>query len=91
MNIFRIRFRELTDKENCWRKPADLLRLIADAIDVQLSDASATPFFSYGAAEPGPEMRDRPWLQLAEDGSPIGWFVYFEGSWVAVPAPDPPA
>lgn len=78
----RLSFRNLTAAEDQWRRPSDLLRLLADTASVQVVDPQADNFFVYGSEEPGPSFTDRPWIRRDDEGRPLGVWVYYKGSWI---------
>lgn len=40
---------------------------------------------NFGAAEPSPDDRDKPWFKTDNSGNPIGWFAWDGAAWASIP------
>lgn len=72
--------------------PSEQARLNAFAAALGITFPLSLGNFSYGNSVPISDMQGFPWYRLNSDGSPDGWYTYFNGSWVRpnpVPANDP--
>lgn len=63
--------------------PQTLLDLIAEYLAI-IGGADFSGV-NYGATEPAPENRDRPWFKTDESDNPIGWYGWNGSAWAPIP------
>jgi len=57
----------------------ELIRTVNDYTQVVFNQDFA--LFNYGSATPDPANQDRPWARIEANGTPLGWYFFYNGAW----------